>query len=215
MVQESNAFPEFMLLYSPKDELLDNIVKDAAASLGLRYNACSNAMELETQTVAVNALAAVQFDESMAGKDEYPDSFEYTLRFPSELRTVSGLIPRSWSTLRLYPEFQTFGPRNKMDADGGSPPGYLREGFLPIQNALSMSFLRLKSGQRLLPDVMLQRYPYPAYYFDPLHASLTNLLVFMITISFTYACTCITKVRHKKIENENYLLFIYCISCSL
>lgn len=214
MVQQSNTFPEFLLLYSPKDKYLDEIVKYAAESLGIRYNACANALELETQTASLNALAGVQFDESMAGRDGYPDSFEYSLRFPSELRTVSSFVPKTWSTLRLYPEFQTFGPRNKMDKDGGTPPGYLREGFLPVQNALSMSFLRLKSGEKLLPDVMLQRYPYPAYYFDPLHSSLTSLLVFMITISFTYACTCITKVRRKYINI--YILILICsISCSL
>lgn len=196
--QSSSGIPN-VLLYSPENEWLDKIVKSAADSLGIsKYEACSDAKDLEDRTISTNGLAGIQFDQSLAKAKGYPDNLKYTLRFPSELRTVSSLfLPKTWLTLRLYPELQTPGPRNIGDDDGGVPPGYLREGFLPIQNALSMSYLRLRSPNDKLPDVMLQRYPYTEYEIDPLHSILAGLLVLIITISFIYSCTCITKVRKK------------------
>lgn len=197
-----------VLFYSPKNDYLDQIVKNAADSLGLKYEACANAKELESRTASDNGIAGVQFDQSLKNSQSFPNNFDYILRFPSELRTTSSLTPATWLTWRLYPEIPSSGPRNKMYDDGGSSPGYLREAFLPIQNALSMSFLRLKANQPTLQDVMLQRFPYPEYHFDLLHSNLSSLLVLIITTSFIYSCTCITKVSEAIIVYKIYL-YIY------
>lgn len=209
MLEQSSGGIPNVLLYSPENEWLDKIVKSAADSLGIsKYEACSDAKDLEHRTIASNGLAGIQFDQSLAEAKGFPDNLKYTLRFPSELRTVSSYFPVTWLTLRLYPVLQTAGPRNKDDADGGVPVGYLREGFLPIQNALSMSYLRLRSPGGKLPDVMLQRYPYTAYEIDQMNSVLGSLLVFVITVSFIYSCACITKVR-KKIKNRKQQMWLY------
>lgn len=56
----------------------------------------------------------------------------------------------------MYPRFQILGPRNPNDTDGGLPSGYLREGFLAVQNAIANQFLRLKSDGTTMPEIMMQ-----------------------------------------------------------
>lgn len=42
------------------------------------------------------------------------------------------------------PRIHIGGPRNKDDADGGIPPGYLRESYLTIQNAIAYAMFEEK-----------------------------------------------------------------------
>lgn len=51
----------------------------------------------------------------------------------------------NWKTNLLTPPFNIGGPRNKGDEDGGLPPGYLRESFLTIQNAIAYAIFEEKS----------------------------------------------------------------------
>lgn len=126
------------------------------------YRGYANANDLEQALIAGNYLAGVQFDESAA----YPNKLAYALRFPSVLRTqiqtfYSDIF--TWSTDKLFPEDDSSGPRDIEDADGGVPVGYLREGFLPIQQAISMAYLKIAGKQSVLPEIVMQRFPYPEH----------------------------------------------------
>lgn len=192
--QNGMGLPEYSIYYSPQNRYLDSVVGEAAKSLGLNHTGFEDAKSLQIGVSASNAFAGIEFDQSWSKLEELPENFKYTLRFPSELRTTTYKFGLTWLTMRLFPIIDTTGPRNLRDADGGIPVGYLREGFIPIQHALSMSFIRQKSGQGELPDVVMQRYPYPSYIYDPLLEGLAAVVSFILVLSYIYPATTITRV---------------------
>lgn len=107
----------------------------------------------------------------------------------------------NWHTFALFPLYATSGPRSRDDNDGG-PPWYYREGFVPIQDAIARAFVKLKSGNNM-PDVLLQRLPYPPFNKDILLEGLKSLVSLVILLSFIYPC--INTVRFIAIEKEKQL----------
>ncbi|XP_037723613.1 ATP-binding cassette sub-family A member 3 isoform X1 [Drosophila subpulchrella] len=188
---------KFTVCYSPVNPVLKKLVDEAWQSLGMK-DVCEsqNATQLQVDTVSQSAFAGIQFDDAWANlteSDDLPDDFHFALRFPSELRTATMAVANTWLTMRLFPTIDLTGPRNEPDQDGGIPPGYLREGFLPLQHSLSMAYIRQKSGEQSLPEVKMQRYPYPAYIYDPLLEGMSSIMSLIILLSFIYPCTYITK----------------------
>lgn len=167
----------------------------AAASLGFRnYQATSNSKALEDTLVSGNYFAGIQFDDTLANITEYPKQLTFDIRFPSELRTATLNIGLTWFTMRLYPLLDLTGPRNFNHSDGGIPVGYLREGFIPVQHAISTAFIKLAGNVTELPEVVMQRFPYPEYIYDPLLQGLSSLMSLIILLSYIYPCTYIAKV---------------------
>ncbi|XP_030379886.1 ATP-binding cassette sub-family A member 3 isoform X2 [Scaptodrosophila lebanonensis] len=186
--------PTFELYYSPKKPWLDSILEETIQTLNMTgYTGFDNAAELENALVGQNVFAGIQFDDDWANLDELPKKFHYAIRFPAESRTASYNIGLTWLTMRLFPIIDLTGPRNPSSDDGGLPVGYLREGFLPVQHALTMAYLRQMSGNATLPEVVMQRYPYPQYISDPLLEGLASIMSLIILLSFIYPCTYITK----------------------
>lgn len=136
----------------------------------------------------------------------------YSLRFPSELRTpppgLNQPLIFNWHTNLLYPLFSTGGPRQREDNDGGML-WYFREGFVPIQDAIARAFTEIKCSavascdKTELPDILMQRYPYPPYTFDVLLQGLETIVSFFILLSFIYPT--INTVRFIAIEKERQL----------
>ncbi|BFG01721.1 ATP-binding cassette sub-family A member 3 [Drosophila madeirensis] len=189
---------KFELYYSPYNPVLDRLVNETCSRLQLQaYHSSVDAATLQANLVAERAFAGIQFSDDWAGVSELPDDFDFALRFPSELRTATIAIANTWLTMRLFPSIDLTGPRNEADEDGGIPVGYLREGFLPLQHVLSMSYLRQKAEELAqnvtLPEVVMQRYPFPAYIFDPLLEGMSSIMSLIILLSFIYPCTYITK----------------------
>ncbi|KAH8326811.1 hypothetical protein KR059_012458 [Drosophila kikkawai] len=190
---------QYAVYYSPTNPVLEKLVTEAWTSLQMSENtiyASTNAAQLQTDVVGKNAFAGIQFDDAWANVTniaQLPQDFHFALRFPSELRTATIAIANTWLTMRLFPTIDLTGPRNEKDEDGGIPPGYLREGFLPLQHQLSMAYIRQRSGEQELPEVVMQRYPYPAYIYDPLLEGMSSIMSLIILLSFIYPCTYITK----------------------
>uniref|UniRef100_W8AEW5 ATP-binding cassette sub-family A member 3 n=1 Tax=Ceratitis capitata TaxID=7213 RepID=W8AEW5_CERCA len=196
--------PLSRLAYAPNNTFLEAIIIEATESLNLEgYDSYPNASALENAFTTANYLAGVQFDESLININDYPSNFVYSLRFPSELRTATRTLGWTWLTSKLFPVFDTPGPRNPTDEDGGLPVGYLREGFLPVQQAISMAYLKLAGNRDNLPYVEMQRYPYPEYISDPLIEALETILSLIVVLSFIYPCTSITK--NITVEKEKQL----------
>ncbi|XP_037937487.1 ATP-binding cassette sub-family A member 3-like [Teleopsis dalmanni] len=186
--------PKLEIHYSPTNPMLENIIKTAAEYLNINsYKGHESASKLETELIKNNIFAGVQFDDEWSNIMTYPNKFAFSLRFPSELRTSSSNFSDTWLTNNLVPLYTENGPRNKDDVDGGIPVGYVREGFLPLQNALSIAFLKLSSGTKELPEILLQRYPYPEYISDPLLQGISLTIPMLIMLSFLYAATNIAK----------------------
>lgn len=114
----------------------------------------------------------------------------------------------NWLTNHLYPVIQTGGPRAE-DENYGGTPYYMQDGFLPIQNAIARSFIQLKCNlQRncsngTLPDIIMQRFPYPPHTHDILLQGLEILIPFFLVLSFIYPC--INSTRFITIEKERQL----------
>lgn len=89
---------------------------------------------------------------------ELPGKLHYSLRFPAESRTAITWFEAhlyTWFTNLLFPSFLTPGPRNHDIDNGGIAPGYYQEGFLAVQQAIAMAFLKSFNIENV-PDVVLQ-----------------------------------------------------------
>lgn len=185
----------YKLGYSPKNSILEGIVQEAATSLQLEgITSYNDASEMQTALQLNKYIAGVQFDDKWQNITDYPVDFSFALRFPSELRTVSSNLPLTWLTSKLFMPIDLTGPRNAGSQDGGVPVGYLREAFLPIQNAITMAYMKFTTSNNDLPEVYMQRYPYPEYIYDPLLEGLGTIMSLIILLSFIYPCTNIVKV---------------------
>ncbi|XP_043646341.1 retinal-specific phospholipid-transporting ATPase ABCA4 [Drosophila teissieri] len=190
--------PRNFLCFTPDNPINSAIVSATAIRLRLLgTRPYDTALHMERDMVLHNFLAGVQFEENVVETNDagYPLNLNYSLRFPSELRTMQGPIIDTWRTSRLFLSYDTSGSRNRLESDGGVPVGYVREGFLPIQHALTMSWLTLASGikDNDLPRIHLQRFPYRAYTYDRLLSGLRQLLPFVILLSFIYPASTVTK----------------------
>lgn len=141
-------------------------------------------------------LAAIVF-EGVMNAFELPDKLNVTLTFPAELRNdpPSNKI-KNWVTDRLYPLFDSSGPRNILMPDGGSPPGYYREHFVALQSALSEAYIMVKLNMTIddLPTVYIRRFPDQKIRIDPLLEILKLLMPLIFFLSYLYPCISTVKV---------------------
>lgn len=80
-------------------------------------------------------------------------NFEFALRFPGQCRFGTDVpMIRNWNTGLNFPRSQSAGPRNPKDAFGGSPAGYVEEGFI----ALQMALYKVYFCKADLPKIFLQ-----------------------------------------------------------
>lgn len=190
-----------------------------------------NSTELETFVTASNTYAGVEFPDNwkvyllwiflndlFVFKIAFffiqykeililPDVLNFSLRFPSELRARPSNVPLevfNWFTEQMYPTFQENGPRNPNFTDGGTPPGYNTEGFLPLQQAISRAFL-LEKGfgyeNSTSQNVYLQRFPHPPYVADTLLTALELVLPLIIIISLLSSVVNIVRVSNSWVSN--------------
>lgn len=98
------------------------------------------------------------------------------------------------------------GPRNPQDNDGGYPPGYNKEKFASIQHYLSyeiiQKFQETVGDKEKLPDITLQRFPYPPYINDPTILLISRLNLYIV---ICYLFTAINIVKNITTEKERQL----------
>lgn len=82
-----------------------------------------------------------------------PEKLLYSLRFPSELRSVAFryALLNNWHTDKVYPPYQSYATRDLF----GSLPNYNSEGFLSIQNAIAAAYIKLKTKQEM-PGIFMK-----------------------------------------------------------
>lgn len=127
-----------------------------------------------------------------------PPNLHFSLRFPAELRLIPPGNPierYNWFTGQRFPTFQEYGPRNYNDTDGGLPPGYCQEGFLPVQSAISKAFIRERAKMEAFDQkIYLQRFPHPPFVADQLLKGLELVLPLIILLSFLSSVVNIVRV---------------------
>nr|CAD7579545.1 unnamed protein product [Timema californicum] len=140
-------------------------------------------------------LAGVVFDDNLSNETIFPD-IKVNIRFPGEIRSAfstTASSPANWLTNLLFPTYQTNAPRGDTSDVGGGVPGYFPEGFLALQHALSSSLTEVLADTETIPEVLLQRFPYPPYLYDSLLVALQNMVSFIILLSLTYTSISIVK----------------------
>ncbi|KAJ4444283.1 hypothetical protein ANN_06075, partial [Periplaneta americana] len=109
-----------------------------------------------------NTLAGIAFDDSIKEKQSFPNNIQMTFRFPAELRFKGN--ENDWHTGVLFPVYQVPGPRERFFNEGGIP-SYWYEGFLLLQHVISSKIFEylVNNSSINLPEIFLQRFPYPEY----------------------------------------------------
>ncbi|XP_041362406.1 phospholipid-transporting ATPase ABCA3-like [Gigantopelta aegis] len=108
-----------------------------------------------------------------------------------------------WKTKFMFPIFQRVGPREKKKKCGGAP-GYYREGFLALQNAINYALFDEFSTAKtkyLINDteMILQRHPYPPYNDDNFVLVIQKQFPMLLLLSFIVVALSIVKdVVHEK-----------------
>lgn len=86
-------------------------------------------------------------------------------------------------------------------------PFYYQDGFLAVQDAIARAYTEMKCGEncdnKKMPEIQMQRYPYPPHIFDVLLQGLETLVSFFILLTYIYPT--INTVRFIAIEKERQL----------
>uniref|UniRef100_G3U398 ABC transporter domain-containing protein n=1 Tax=Loxodonta africana TaxID=9785 RepID=G3U398_LOXAF len=167
-------------------------------------------------------MAAVVFNHDFVRSKDLPLQVSYKLRFRYSLRNTVPttrllMIPKEdygWNTGHLFPVYPSSGPRNPLEDDGGAP-GYIREGFLAVQNAVDKAIIHYHandSAQRLFDsiDVYTKRFPFPAFLIDNYLTFLGQIWPPMILLLFSLTVFTIlrTIVWEKETKLKEYLLIM-------
>ncbi|XP_053679934.1 phospholipid-transporting ATPase ABCA3-like [Anopheles nili] len=198
----------FMLAYSPQSPLTDRIMQRAVEHIlePIDIAGFENAQRMEDFFRLNYSLAGVEFPESYSNTDVLPNNVTIALRFPGEMRTLQDDFTAfwaNWATELMFPAFQIAGAREREREDGGYPANYYNESFITVQSAISRAIIQERDPSFALPDIYLNRFPYPPYYSDPLLTGFENLLPLIVVIAFFY--TAINTVKYITVEKEKQL----------
>ncbi|XP_031625623.1 ATP-binding cassette sub-family A member 3-like [Contarinia nasturtii] len=194
------------LIFTPNNAHFTKLLTIVSKKLQLdEPRGVSNSDELETDLVKYGLIAGIVFHHSNSS-DVIPKSLSYSLRFPSELRmndVPSHFQPDviNWNTNRLFPE-QPYSPYYPY-ADDGKLPSYYKEGFLAIQNAIAQAFLQLNNVNKTMPDILLNRFPFPSYTENMIATQFSILLPLFFLLSLNY--TFMNTIRFISVEKEKQL----------
>ncbi|KAG8175444.1 hypothetical protein JTE90_026867 [Oedothorax gibbosus] len=196
----------WQVLYTPESTYLDGIMSGVAKDLSVISKGFSNESSMldyfyETTSLV---LSGIIFNEDL--KDGIPIStnISFTIR-PKTAQ--AGDLPlqnttNSWFTELAFPMFPALGPRNKDQGWGGNP-GYMSQGFLSVQHAISKNFMKnLSQTQDLQFELQMCRYPYPPYRDDAFILVLQYFFPMIICFSFFFPAVNIVKyiVKEKKLK---------------
>uniref|UniRef100_A0A671T843 ABC transporter domain-containing protein n=1 Tax=Sinocyclocheilus anshuiensis TaxID=1608454 RepID=A0A671T843_9TELE len=175
---------------------------------------------VKTDPESGKILAAIVFEHQFTHDDEpLPLQVSYHLRFTysprnAPAREKSELNPNNdldWHTLHLFPLIQLPGPREQHEPHGGTP-GYYREGFLQVQHAVDRAIMKAynsTAAAALLKraQVLLARFPYPAFIYDVFILAIQNQLPLLLVLSFTYTSLNIVRavVQEKERKLKEYM----------
>lgn len=199
-----NEDVKHQLFYSPSNPVLDGIVGNVSQKLGftLPVIAFDNSLELLNSAQTMEPFASIEFEDSLQSIDALPFVINYALRFPAELRqntTSANAFFTNWATNRKLGNDFAIGPRNKEDNDGGEPPGYIPQGFIALQNLIERQIIQEVSPVDI-PEVTIQRFPYPPYIEDIIGFVLEFAFPFLFLIAFLY--NCINNIKYITVEKE-------------
>ncbi|XP_047570305.1 phospholipid-transporting ATPase ABCA3-like isoform X4 [Lutra lutra] len=222
-----NGNLEYELAYVPsKSDVVKNITETVKNTLNINFTVRGFSSEAQFEKYVqyekkpmVRVVAAVVFDHDFKNSDDrLPLQVKYHLRFGAGTeRTsdlLSSLVDTGWNTHILFPEVPPVGPRNPLKNDGGDP-GYIKEGFLLLQHIIDQAIMTYHNGEaakQMLNGaiILVNRFPYPAYYMDPFWFNFSDLfpLIVILAFSLTELTLIRTIVSEKEKRLKEYQLMI-------
>ncbi|XP_055954385.1 phospholipid-transporting ATPase ABCA3 [Patella vulgata] len=225
------------LAFCPDNEITNRILQSAKEKLDLQevigFGSEEEMVEFlifSNGTVDNHNLyiGGIVFEDSFKdGGKNFTDSITMKIRLSATSRTstkkrnpFSG--QSSWKTRLNFPVFQRVGPREKNDSCGGDP-GYYREGFLSIQQAVSrgiVEVLAVNDNQEDLNDtiISLKRHPYPPYNDDNFVLVIQQQFPLILMLSFIIVALSIVKdvvyEKERKLKVSTFLVSTDCLVLS-
>ncbi|KAK5642702.1 hypothetical protein RI129_008869 [Pyrocoelia pectoralis] len=198
----NNSFTR-TIAWSPNHPILEQIMKNAIAEiyvkskLKLNLITCNNSQLLEEYLMnelnLFMTIAGVEFEDSLINRDTLNPKVKVKFRFPAELRYGVNMT-NNWRTKLLFPLYQVPGPRSWTENEGG-PPSYHLEGFLMLQQEISLALIRyFKKPFKNDISIYMQRFPYANWIEDNLLTALQGFVGLMMMLSFVYSCISTVKV---------------------
>uniref|UniRef100_A0A671T4P6 ABC transporter domain-containing protein n=1 Tax=Sinocyclocheilus anshuiensis TaxID=1608454 RepID=A0A671T4P6_9TELE len=214
------CFQDLQLAYVPANaSVVRQITEDVQQMRGFETEEQFEEF-VKTDPESGKILAAIVFEHQFTHDDEpLPLQVSYHLRFTysprnAPAREKSELNPNNdldWHTLHLFPLIQLPGPREQHEPHGGTP-GYYREGFLQVQHAVDRAIMKAynsTAAAALLKraQVLLARFPYPAFIYDVFILAIQNQLPLLLVLSFTYTSLNIVRavVQEKERKLKEYM----------
>ncbi|KAJ8951652.1 hypothetical protein NQ318_012323 [Aromia moschata] len=201
------------------DQLLSNLCPDSEPDEIMEGLEDSDALTRYYAHNGSNVFAAIQFDDNYQNLSSLSDitNLKVALRFPGEnRRRIDPFMLNNWMTNLIFPLFQTAGPR-QYNLTTGAAPSYYSEGFLAIQQFLTLSVILAKNDispndnisliswflSNHPPMIEMRRFPHASWYEDPLLLALQSMIGIIMMLSFVY--TCINTVKNITTEKEKQL----------
>uniref|UniRef100_A0A672RSN6 ATP-binding cassette sub-family A member 3-like n=1 Tax=Sinocyclocheilus grahami TaxID=75366 RepID=A0A672RSN6_SINGR len=214
------CFQDLQLAYVPANaSVVRQITEDVQQMRGFETEEQFEEF-VKTDPQSGKILAAIVFEHQFTHDDEpLPLQVSYHLRFTysprnAPVREKSELNPNNdldWHTLSLFPLFQLPGPREQHEPHGGTP-GYHREGFLQVQHAVDRAIMKAYNSTAAVAllkrtQVLLARFPYPAFMYDVFILAIQNQLPLLLVLSFTYTSLNIVRavVQEKERKLKEYM----------
>lgn len=147
--QKQIPFEAFQLAFTPDNANHAEKMNQVNTLLGLAGPPIGfkTAKEMQTALYKNTYLAGIEI------KQMQDKNFAFAIRLAGQSRFGKDLpLIRNWNTGLQFPRSQYAGPRNPKDPFGGSPAGYVEEGFIAIQMALYKVFFCRPD----LPKIYLQ-----------------------------------------------------------
>ncbi|CAO1389036.1 unnamed protein product [Diamesa tonsa] len=142
-------------------------------------------------------IAGIDFGDDNINSNVVPEVLKYNIRLPEE-NGQPWLTDTLWMINSLSKV-----PRDHYSSEGVQPP-YFYKCFLTLQDAIDRTFIKLKSRNlKALPNVLFQRFPYPAVLEDQALTSALMIFPAFILISFIYSCKNI--IKNVAIERETLM----------
>lgn len=201
--------PLMALAYAPANPVLDEVIRNAAGLIDdtepLKVFSNATVRDLESFLRSRNIFVGVVFPDSYSSLESLPEKIEFKLKFPAELRTSGRefLGPKlTWMLAEKFAPYSMDGPRNPHSNDGGTPPGYYREGFIAVQSAISHAIVKAKNGS-VSEDLYLHRLPGAEFRNDMFWTIVASF--FPILIVATFASPAVTLIKYVTLEKESQL----------
>ncbi|CAG5129798.1 unnamed protein product [Candidula unifasciata] len=219
----------FILAYSPKYNLTDRIMERVQTTLNMSKEGFPDEETMVNYITLVNNsdgqninnskvyLGGVVFDQALntdngtaqlKNKAAFKIRLSYAPRITSDnIGKISFSSDTSWSTDLMFPPYQVVGPRDG-ESPCGNNPGYEREGFLAIQqavfNSLMYEYVKGEAQEKYnATGISLIRHPYPPYVEDNYVLVLQQQFPLVVMLSFVVLVLGI--VRDIVLEKERRL----------